>query len=85
MKSDMIFVEVSKKRFGKSSWHNYYIRIDRHTIDKTHQELCEMNPNSFINFHWDEGNSFIYGAPHQMMIDQDKLSIDEYMSKWYGI
>ena len=85
MKSDMIFVEVSKQKFGEPTRHVSYLRIDRNTIDETHQELCEMNPNSFINFHWDEGNSFIYGAPHQMMIDQDKLSIDEYMSKWYGI
>jgi hypothetical protein len=84
MKSDMIFVEVSTKRVGTSDWKKEFIRIDRSDIDKKHQELSEASPYCYINFHWDKGESFIWGAPHQMMLDES-LPLDEYMAKWYGI
>lgn len=83
MKNDMIYIEVSIKRIGTSDWKNLFIMIDRSTIDSVHQEMVEEHPYSFVNFRWDKGNSFIYGAPHQMMLDQEVLSSQEYAEKWY--
>jgi len=83
--SEMIFVEVSTKKVGTSDWTHSFIRINRDDIDKKHQELCEASPYCFINFRWDKGESFILGAPHQMLVDQNSLTLDEYMTKWYEI
>lgn len=83
MKNNMIYVEVSIKRIGTSDWKKLFIMIDRSTIDSVHLDMAKEHPYSFVNFRWDKGNSFIYGAPHQMMLDQEVLSDQEYAEKWY--
>lgn len=81
--SEMIYVEVSIKRIGTSDWKNQFIMIDKFTIDSVHAEMSEKNPYSFVNFRWNKGESFIWGAPHQMMLDQEILNDQEYVEKWY--
>lgn len=81
--SDMIFVEVSIKRIGTANWRKEFIRINEHTINEVHLKMSKDRPYCFINFNWNKGESFILGAPHQMLVDQDRMTIQEYMEKWY--
>lgn len=81
--SEMIYVEVSSKRFGTPDWKHEFIYIERSALDSVHLRMSEERPYCFINFRWDKGESFIFGAPHQKLIDQDILSDQEYLEKWY--
>ena len=81
--SAKIFIEVSIQRIGTAKWKKVFIECLREKIQDTHVAWAMEHPYSFVNFHWDKGKSFIYGAPHQMMIDQDLLSSQEFCEKWY--
>lgn len=80
-----IDIAVSIKRHNGGEWKNSFLQCEREEVNNFHQQLCEEHPYSFINFRWDKGESFIYGAPHQMLVDQNTLTLEEYMAKWYGI
>jgi hypothetical protein len=81
--NDIIDIEVSIKRYGTPNWKKIFVTANRSAIDKKHQEISEKHPYSFVNFMWDKGQSFVFGAPHQMMLDQENLDIQEYVEKWY--
>ncbi len=81
--SEMIYVEVSSKRFGTPDWKHEFIYIESSALDSVHQRMSEERPYFYINFRWGKGESFILGAPHQMFLDEDVLSDQEYLEKWY--
>jgi hypothetical protein len=53
-----------------------------------HAGLEKMHPNSHVNFSWhplgDTQSSIICGMPLNMERDQQLLTFDDYMKKWYS-
>jgi hypothetical protein len=53
-----------------------------------HKGLEKMHPNAHVNFTWYtkgyDRASFICGMPLNMEIDQQLLTFDDYMKKWYS-
>lgn len=74
-----LFVEVVEE---------YFIEVNRNLIDELHTHLSKKHPECFVNFSYDEKQSFICGMPYAMQIDEKLvddglLSFDSYYSRWY--
>jgi hypothetical protein len=85
--SNKIYVEVSIKRHGASNWKKIFISVDdRSLIDEEHRKISMKNPMCYVNFTWDQGESFLLGMPYQKEKEEKNLTLggyESFMKKWY--
>lgn len=76
---------VTIQRHGNPKVLNLFMRCYDDEIHSVHSTISEKNPYCFVNFVWGKGKNIIYGVPFQLAMDQNSLTLEELIEKWYTV